>query len=208
MASAHNSQQAAAVHGTTIKGLGMTGAMVERQLGHRRLALANMVQRAILRQPADRDQPLFPLVRAIGRARPRRAAGHRRRYFGGRDHRLFGAAEPRTAADREHHRRLVVAASARAAVDRLSRDARKSRRAADLHALCRTPKGLLEVEEVGVRGRDGRADPVRRELSAPSPGKFLGIIGPSGSGKTTLGKILVGAIQPTVGDGAASTAPG
>src|SRR5947199_1682235 len=43
MASAHNSQQAAAVHGTTIKGLGMTGAMVERQLGHRRLAIANMI---------------------------------------------------------------------------------------------------------------------------------------------------------------------
>ena len=33
MASAHNSQQAAAVHGTTVKALGMTGAMVDRQLG-------------------------------------------------------------------------------------------------------------------------------------------------------------------------------
>src|SRR4051795_12151780 len=43
MASAHNSQQAAATHGTTIKGLGMTGTMVERQLGHRRLAIANMI---------------------------------------------------------------------------------------------------------------------------------------------------------------------
>src|SRR5207302_4652958 len=43
MAAAHNSQQAAAVHGTTVKALGMTGAMVERQLGHRRLGIANMV---------------------------------------------------------------------------------------------------------------------------------------------------------------------
>src|SRR6476660_3785096 len=43
MAAAHNSQQATAVHGTTVKGLGMTGAMVDRQLGHRRLALANML---------------------------------------------------------------------------------------------------------------------------------------------------------------------
>src|SRR3954468_22116766 len=42
MASAHNSQQAAATHGTTVKGLGMTGAMVQRQLTHRRVALANM----------------------------------------------------------------------------------------------------------------------------------------------------------------------
>ena len=31
------------------------------------------------------------------------------------------------------------------------------------------------------------------------PGKILGIIGANGSGKTTLGKLLVGAIQPTVG---------
>src|SRR5439155_116728 len=31
------------------------------------------------------------------------------------------------------------------------------------------------------------------------PGKILGVIGPSGSGKTTLGKILIGALQPTVG---------
>ena len=31
------------------------------------------------------------------------------------------------------------------------------------------------------------------------PGQILGIIGPSGSGKTTLGKILVGALQPTIG---------
>ncbi len=44
MAAAHNSQQAAAVHGTTIKGLGMTGAIVARQLGHRGIALANMVE--------------------------------------------------------------------------------------------------------------------------------------------------------------------
>ena len=43
MASAHNSQQAAATHGTTIKALGMTGAMVERQLGHRRIGLANTI---------------------------------------------------------------------------------------------------------------------------------------------------------------------
>ena len=43
MAAAHNSQTAAAVHGTTVRALGMTGAMVERQLGHRRLGIANMV---------------------------------------------------------------------------------------------------------------------------------------------------------------------
>ena len=43
MAAAHNSQQAAAVHGSTIKALGMTGAVVDRQLDHRRLAVSNTV---------------------------------------------------------------------------------------------------------------------------------------------------------------------
>src|SRR3954453_1988876 len=43
MAAAHNSQQAVAVHGSTIKALGMTGAVVDRQLDHRRLAVANTV---------------------------------------------------------------------------------------------------------------------------------------------------------------------
>jgi len=37
------SQQAAAVHGTTVKALGMAAAMVDRQLGHRRLAVANAI---------------------------------------------------------------------------------------------------------------------------------------------------------------------
>jgi ATP-binding cassette subfamily C protein len=60
------------------------------------------------------------------------------------------------------------------------------------------PAGLLDVEEIGVRGRDGR--PVLMGVSfRAEPGQVLGIIGPSGSGKTTLGKILVGAMQPTVG---------
>ena len=43
MTAAHNSQQAAAVHGSTIKALGMTEAMVARQLDHRGLSLTNMV---------------------------------------------------------------------------------------------------------------------------------------------------------------------
>jgi len=43
MAAAHNSQQAAAIHGSTIKALGMTTAVVDRQLSHRRLAVSNTV---------------------------------------------------------------------------------------------------------------------------------------------------------------------
>jgi ATP-binding cassette subfamily C protein len=54
------------------------------------------------------------------------------------------------------------------------------------------------VEEVGVRSRDGRPILVGVSFRA-DPGQILGIIGPSGSGKTTLGKILVGAMRPTIG---------
>jgi ATP-binding cassette subfamily C protein len=57
---------------------------------------------------------------------------------------------------------------------------------------------VLQVEEVGVRGRDGRPILVGVSFRA-EPGQILGIIGPSGSGKTTLGKVLIGAMQPTIG---------
>ena len=49
-----------------------------------------------------------------------------------------------------------------------------------------------------MRGRDGRPILVGVSFRA-EPGQVLGIIGPSGSGKTTLGRILVGAMPPTVG---------
>ena len=58
--------------------------------------------------------------------------------------------------------------------------------------------GVLQVEEVGVRGREGRPILVGISFRA-DPGQILGIIGPSGSGKTTLGKVIVGAIRPTIG---------
>jgi ATP-binding cassette subfamily C protein len=41
MAAAHNAQQSAATHGSTIKALGMIDAVVLRQLDHRRNALVN-----------------------------------------------------------------------------------------------------------------------------------------------------------------------
>ena len=77
-------QQAAATHGTTMKGLGMTGAMVERQLGHRRIALANMVNAQFAGRQADRIEPVLPPVHPVGRRSALGAlARDRRRHFGG-----------------------------------------------------------------------------------------------------------------------------
>ena len=57
----------------------------------------------------------------------------------------------------------------------------------------------MEIDQVGLRGPDGR--PILFGVSFDvSPGEMLGIIGPSGAGKTTLAKILAGAIPPEAGN--------
>src|SRR5207302_6541398 len=87
--------------------------------------------------------------------------------------------------------------SARAGARRLSQ-ALENLDEERIYTVLPAPEGVLQVEEVGVRGRDGRPGLVGVSFRA-DPGNVLGIIGPSGSGKTTLGKILIGALQPTVG---------
>jgi len=207
MASAHNSQQAAAVHGTTIKGLGMTGAIVERQLGHRRIALANMIhaQFAGSRLTAtSRFLRLFVQSAALGLGALLALAGE---ISAG----AIIASSVLLSRALQPIESIIGAwsslASARAAAHRLARafDNVGEQR---IYTSLPPPEGLLKVEEVGVRGRDGRPILIGATFAA-EPGRILGIIGPSGSGKTTLGKILVGALQPTVGivrlDGASLT---
>lgn len=197
MASAHNSQQAAAVHGSTVKGLGMTGAMVDRQLAHRRLALANMLsaQFAGGRLTAtSRFFRLFVQSAALGLGALLALAGD---ISAG----AIIASSVLLSRALQPIESIIGAwsalAAAKAATRRLARvfeniDEQR------IYTALPAPAGLLEVEEVGLRGRDGRTILVGVSFRA-EPGKIVGIIGPSGSGKTTLGKILVGALQPTVG---------
>ena len=197
MASAHNSQQAAATHGTTVKGLGMTGAMVERQLGHRRIALANMLNAQFAGgklTASSRFFRLFVQSAALG-------VGALLAIAGDISSGAIIASSVLLSRALQPIESIIAAwsplAAARASVIRLGRafDTLDEPR---VYTSLPTPKGELQVEEVGVRGREGRPILVGVSFRA-DPGQTLGIIGPSGSGKTTLGKILVGAIQPTVG---------
>ncbi len=197
MAAAHNSQQAAAVHGTTIKGLGMTDAIVERQLDHRRNALSNQIQAQFSGSKLTATSKFFRLFvqsAALGLGALLAIAGY---ISAG----AIIASSVLLSRALQPIESIIGAwstlAAARSAMHRLSRafDAMGETR---IYTALPAPKGLLDVEDVGVRGRDGRPILVGVSFRA-EPGKILGIIGPSGSGKTTLGKILVGALQPTVG---------
>jgi PrtD family type I secretion system ABC transporter len=197
MAAAHNSQQAIAVHGTTVKGLGMTGAMVERQLGHRRLALANMISAQFgggKLTATSRFFRLFVQSVALGLGALLAIAGD---ISGG----AIIASSVLLSRALQPIESIIGGwsslGSARAGARRLSR-ALENLDEERIYTVLPAPEGVLQVEEVGLRGRDGRTVLVGVSFRA-DPGKILGVIGPSGSGKTTLGKILIGALQPTIG---------
>lgn len=197
MAAAHNSQQAAAVHGSTIRALGMTGAIVERQLGHRRTSLGSTVRAQFAGgrlSAASKFARLFLQSLALGLGGLLAIAGD---ISAG----AIIASSVLLSRALQPIESLIAAwsslGSAQAAARRLSR-ALENVEDERLYTALPEPSGLIDVEDVGIRGRDGRPILFGVTFSLP-PGTVLGIVGPSGSGKTTLGKIMVGALQPTVG---------
>jgi ATP-binding cassette subfamily C protein len=197
IAAAQNAQQAAAVQGATIRGLGMTRTMVARQLDRRSIALANMVEAQLVGgrlAATSRFFRMFVQSAALGLGALLAIAGDiSAGAIIASSILLSRALQPIES---------IIAgwsslATARAAVHRLS-DVLENIGEQRVYTALPAPKGLVEVEAAGVRGNDGR--PILMGVSfRAQPGKIVGIIGPNGSGKSTLGRVLVGAIQPVVG---------
>lgn len=198
MATAQNTQQAAAMQGATVRGLGMTGAMVARQLDSRRIALASMVDAQLVGSKLTATSKFFRMFvqsAALGLGALLAIAGD---ISAG----AIIAASILLSRALQPIESIIAGwsslATARAAVHRLAH-VLENLGSERIYTSLPAPKGLVEVEGAGVRGREGR--PILMGISfRAQPGKILGIIGPNGSGKSTLGRVLVGAIRPTIGD--------
>lgn len=60
------------------------------------------------------------------------------------------------------------------------------------------PKGRLDIEQLSYQPPGVR--PILRNVSfSLAPGEALGLVGPAGAGKSTLARLIVGAIEPTLG---------
>ena len=197
MASALNAQQAAAMQGATIRGLGMTNAMIARQLDSRGVALANTVGAQMIGSRLTSTSKFFRMFvqsAALGLGALLAIAGD---ISAG----AIIAASILLSRALQPIESIIAGwtslANARAAVHRLTHVL--ERIGSDrIYTTLPAPKGLIEVEGAGVRSSDGR--PILIGLSfRAQPGKILGVIGPNGSGKSTLGRMLVGAIAPVVG---------
>jgi PrtD family type I secretion system ABC transporter len=197
MAAAHNSQQAAAMHASTIRGLGMRGAMIARQLSHRGIGISNTTRAQFAGGRVSAISRFFRLLvqsLALGLGALLAIAGY---ISSG----AIIAASILLSRALQPVEALIggwaAITSARAAAHRLT-DVLSGTGPERIYTVLPDPRGEIELEQVAFRGEDGR--PVLMGVSfRAEPGHILGIVGPSGSGKTTLGKVIVGALEPTVG---------
>jgi ATP-binding cassette subfamily C protein len=197
MATAQNAQQAAAMHGATVRGLGMTRAMVARQLDNRAVALSHMVEAQLAGGRLTATSKFFRIFvqsSALGLGALLAIAGD---ISAG----AIIASSVLLSRALQPIESIIAGwtalSTARAAVHRLA-NVLEHLAFERVHTTLPQPKGVIEVDNAGVRGGDGRPILVGINLRA-EPGKILGIIGPNGSGKSTLGRLLVGAIQPVIG---------
>jgi ATP-binding cassette subfamily C protein len=197
IAAAQNVQQAAAMQGSTMRALGMTGAMISRLLDRRRIGLASMVDAQLVGSRISAISKFFRLfVQSVALG-----LGALLAIAGDISAGAIIASSILLSRALQPIESMIggwsALATARAAVHRLS-DVLENIGEAQPKTILPAPKGLLEAQDVGVRGRGGQPILMGVNLRA-EPGKIFGIVGPNGSGKSTLGRVLVGGIQPTVG---------
>jgi len=205
MAASQAAAQTVALNTDTVRALGMVGSMVNRQLDHRAYGLNRLADAQFTGgrfAALSRFLRLFVQSAALGLGALLAIAG-------------YISAGSIIAASIVLSRALQpveaviggwpTITSAYAALRRLS-DVMRGVPAERIYTRLPEPAGRIELDQVGVRGPDGR--PVLFGVSFEvGAGEMLGIIGPSGAGKTTLAKVLAGAIPAEAGtvriDGAA-----
>jgi ATP-binding cassette, subfamily C, type I secretion system permease/ATPase len=197
MAAAHASQQATAMHASTIRGLGMRGAMIARQLSHRSVGIVNTTNAQFAGGRLSAASRFFRLLvqsLALGLGALLAIAGY---ISAG----AIIAASILLSRALQPVESLIggwaALTSARAAAHRLATVLQNSG-PERIYTTLPVPRGDIDLEQVGFRASDGRPILLGVTFRA-EPGHILGIVGPSGSGKTTLGKIVVGALDASVG---------
>jgi PrtD family type I secretion system ABC transporter len=205
MAASQGAAQTVALNNDTVRALGMVGAMVNRQLEQRSYGLSRMADAQFTggRYAAlSRFLRLFVQSAALGLGALLAIAGYiSAGAIIAASILLSRALQPVEAVISG----WPMLSSAHASLRRLA-DVMSNVPADRIYTRLPEPAGRVEIDQVGVRGPDGR--PILFGVTFDvSPGEMLGIIGPSGAGKTTLAKVLAGAIPAEAGtvriDGAA-----
>jgi ATP-binding cassette subfamily C protein len=194
----HASQQAASVQAQTVRALGMTGAMVARQVSLRSDGLSKLVQSQFSGSryaAASRFFRMFVQSAALGLGALLAIAGYISSGAIIAASILLGRALQPVEA-------LIGGWSslsgARAAMARLAEVMAGPDDGDRVRTALPKPEGHLKVENVGLRRPDGI--PILAGISlAAEPGDIIGIVGPSGSGKSTLAKVIAGGIVPEIG---------
>jgi ATP-binding cassette subfamily C protein len=198
LSQSHASQQAAAVQAHSVRALGMSGAMVSRQISLRSSGLGKMVQSQFdgsRYAAASRFFRMFVQSAALGLGALLAIAGYISSGAIIAASVLIGRALQPVEALIGGWSSL---SSTRAALARLAEVLAIPDTVDRMRTALPKPEGHLRIEGVGVRRQEGL--PILAGISfAAGPGQITGVIGPSGSGKSTLAKVIAGAIIPDVG---------
>jgi ATP-binding cassette subfamily C protein len=198
LAQSHASQQAAAVQAQTVRALGMSAAMVSRQIALRSNGLGKLVESQFdggRYAAASRFLRMFVQSAALGLGALLAIAGHISAGAIIAASILLGRALQPVEALIGGWSNL---SATRVALERLAEVLARPDDAERERTSLPSPQGNLRVDGVGVRRPEGL--PILAGISfAAAPGQITGVIGPSGSGKSTLAKVIAGAIVPDLG---------